>query len=259
MASDTAHRHQTAQPHRHRRPRGHRVARHAARRRHGRRRLGEAPDRRGVELERDHPLQPVARPAGQGRQDRRAQRRRLPARVRHDLGVRRHLDGPRGHALLAGEPRDHRRLGRDRHDGRAPRRIGAARRLRQEPAGHADGRRAPRPGQRVPLRRVDHAGQRRRQGRHDHRRLRGRRCLHQGTHHARRGRQDRTRHLPGRRRLRWHVHRQHDGHRRGGARHEPARDRPHRRRSTAAATSSPSPRARPSSSCCARASRPARS
>ena len=39
--------------------------------------------------------------------------RRLPARVRHHLGLRRHLDGPRGHALLAGEPRGHRRLGRD--------------------------------------------------------------------------------------------------------------------------------------------------
>ena len=42
------------------------------------------------------------RPARQGGQERRARRRRLPARVRHDLGLRRHLHGPRGHALLAG-------------------------------------------------------------------------------------------------------------------------------------------------------------
>ena len=38
-------------------------------------------------LERDHPVQPVARPARQGGQGRRARGRRLPAGVRHDLGV----------------------------------------------------------------------------------------------------------------------------------------------------------------------------
>ena len=48
------------------------------------------------------PVQPLARPARQGGQGRRARGRRLPARVRHDLGLRRHLDGPRGDALLAG-------------------------------------------------------------------------------------------------------------------------------------------------------------
>ena len=53
-------------------------------------------------LERGHALQPAARPAGQAGQGGRARRRRLPARVRHDRGVRRHLDGPRGHARLAG-------------------------------------------------------------------------------------------------------------------------------------------------------------
>jgi dihydroxy-acid dehydratase len=72
-------------------------------------------------------------------------RRRLPAGVRHDLGLRRHLDGPRGHARLAGLPRGHRRLGRDGHVRRAARRLGAAGRLRQVAARHAHGRRPARP------------------------------------------------------------------------------------------------------------------
>ena len=130
---------------------------------HGRRRLRQAADRRRVVLERDHAVQPVARPARPGGQGGRPRRRRLPARVRHDLGVRRHLDGPRGHALLAGVARGDRRLGRDRDDGRAPRRLGAARRLRQEPAGHADGGGAARPRRGLPVRRLDHAGPGRRQ------------------------------------------------------------------------------------------------
>ena len=75
-----------------------------------------------VVLERDHPVQPVAGPAGQGGQAGRARGRRLPAGVRHDLGLRRHLDGPRRHALLAGQPRGHRRLGGDGVPRRAARR-----------------------------------------------------------------------------------------------------------------------------------------
>ena len=71
--------------------------------------------------------------------------------------------GPRGHALLPRQPRGHRRLGRDRDDGRAPRRLGAARRLRQVAARDAHGRRAARPRQRLPLRRHDHARPGRRQ------------------------------------------------------------------------------------------------
>ena len=113
----------------------------------------------------------------QGGQGRRARGRRLPAGVRHHLGLRRHLDGPRGHALLAGLPRGDRRLGRDRDDGRAARRLGAAGRLRQVAARDADGRGPARPGLGVPLRRVDHARPGRRPGRHDHRRVRGGRRL----------------------------------------------------------------------------------
>ena len=74
-------------------------------------------------------------------------------------------------------PRGHRRLGRDGDDGRAARRLGAAGRLRQVAARHDDGRRAARPGQRLPLRRLDHARPGRRPGRDDHRRLRGGRRL----------------------------------------------------------------------------------
>ncbi len=85
---------------------------------------------------------------------------------------------------------------RDGHAGRAPRRLGAAGRLRQVAARHADGRRAPRPGQRVPLRRLDHArlGQavgRHREAGHDHRRLRGRRRLRARTDEPR-GRRPRS-------------------------------------------------------------------
>ena len=162
---------------RHRRPRAGRRPRDAPRGRHGGRGLREAADRRRVVLERDHPLQPVAGPAGQGGQERRARRGRLPDGVRHDLGLRRHLDGPRGHALLAGVARGDRRLRRDGDDGRAARRVGAARRLRQVAAGDADGGRAARPRERLPLRRLDHARPGRRPGRHDHRRVRGGRRL----------------------------------------------------------------------------------
>ena len=179
------HRHQAPQPRRHRRHRGDHIARNAPRRRHGRRGLGQAPDRHRVELERDHPLQPEPGPARAGRQGGRALRRRLPAAVRHDLGLGRHLDGPRGHALLARLARGHRRLGRDRRDGRAPRRHRAARRLRQVDPRDADGQRPPRPVERLPLRRLDRAGlgqaqRRHREGHHDHRLVRGRRRVHGG-------------------------------------------------------------------------------
>ena len=151
-----------------------------------------------------------------------------PLEFAHDLGVRRHLDGSRGDALLAGQPRDHRRLGRDRHGGRAPGRHGHVRRLRQVAAGHAHGRGAARRGQRVRLRRFDPARSRdtdRRFGarRHDHRRVRGRRRVRAGSDVPRRCRPDRAGHLPGRRCLRRHVHRQHDGQHRRGDRDVPAR------------------------------------
>ena len=83
-------------------------------------------------------------------------------------------------------------------------------------------------------------------------------CL-AGQDHPRGGRPDRAGDLPGRGRLRRHVHRQHDGRRRRGDRDVAARARPRRRPSTAAATASPTAPARPWSTCSARASPPARS
>ena len=94
---------------------------------------------------------------GHRREGGRAPGGRVPDGVRHDLGLRRDLDGPRRDALLAGQPRDHRRLGGDGRAGGAPRRHRAARGLRQEPARHADGRRPARPRRRVRLRGLDPA------------------------------------------------------------------------------------------------------
>ena len=74
----------------------------------------------------------ATRPGGQGG---RARRRRLPAAVRHRLGVRRHRHGARGHALLAGQPRGHRRLCRDGHAGGRLDGSGAAGRCAKSPPG----------------------------------------------------------------------------------------------------------------------------
>ena len=67
---------------------------------------------------------------------------------------------------------------------------------------------------RLPLRRLDHARPGRRPRRHDHRRLRGGRRLPGRQDQPRGGRPDRAGDLPGRGRLRRHVHREHDGRRR---------------------------------------------
>ena len=68
-----------------------------------------------------------------------------------------------------------------------------------------------------------HARPGRRPGRHDHRRLRGGRRLPGRPDQPRGGRPDRAGDLPRRGRLRRHVHRQHDGRGRRGARHVAAR------------------------------------
>ena len=151
--------------------------------------------------------------------------RRVPARVRHHLGLGRHLDGPRRHALLAGVARGHRRLGRDGVSGRATRRGRPAGGVRQVDPGHADGGGPARRGDGVPVRRVDAARALQRPRRHHHRRVRGGRGVPGRPDHPRRGRRDRAGDLPGRRRLRRHVHRQHDGLGRRGARHVAARQR----------------------------------
>ena len=90
--------------------------------------------------------------------------------------------------------------------------------------------------------------------RHDHRRVRGRRCLRPRADEPRGRRRHRAGDLSGRGCLRRHVHRQHDGLGRRGDRHVAARLGRTARPPTAVATGSPASRARPSSSCSARAS-----
>ena len=240
--------------------------RHAPRRRHGRRGLGQAADRHRVARgTRSRP----ATCASTG--SRRARRRACtPAAATRCSSARSRVSdgismGHEGMHFSLVSPRGHRRLGRDRHDGRAPRRLRAARRLRQVAARHADGRRPPRPrraSSSTPAR-SRRAGSSSRDGtekdvtiidsfeavgackagKHE----RGGPQAHRVRHRARRGR------------LRRHVHREHHGVRRRGARHEPARLRRAARRPTAAATTSRTAPARPSSTCCASASRPATS
>ena len=158
-------------------------------------------------------------------------------------------------------PRGHRRLGRDGDDGRAARRLGAARRLRQVAARHADGRRAARPRRGLPLRRLDPA--RARSTASDVTIIDAFEAVGacaRRADHPRGGRRDRARDLPRRGRLRRHVHRQHDG------RASPRRSGMSLPGSRRAAGRRPPPRrlrphapARPWSSCCATASPPARS
>ena len=70
---------------------------------------------------------------------------------------RRHLDGHRGHEVLAGVARGDRRLDRDRLARADARRRARGRRLRQEHAGRADRARAPRHPGDLRLRRHDQA------------------------------------------------------------------------------------------------------
>ena len=102
--------------------------------------------------------------------------------------------------------------------------------------GHADGRRAAGRRRGVPLRRVDPARASWTARRHDHRRLRGGRRVPGRPDHPRSGGRDRAGDLPRRGRLRWHVHREHDGQRRRGAGHVAAGQRGAAGRRTAAAT-----------------------
>ena len=185
--------------------------------------------------------------------------RRGGPRVRHDHRVRRHLDGPRGDARLARQPRGQLRLGRDGRVRRAPRRLRRDGRLRQVDAGDADGVGPPRPGQHPRLQRLDHAGRVPRPGARHHERVRGRRRQRGRHDERRRPARDRAAGVPRRGRVRRHVHRQHDELDRRGDRDEPARARRHRRRSTPAATPTPRRPGRPSCGCSSSASRRARS
>ena len=198
-------------------------------------------------------------PAGQAGQGGRARRGRLPDRVHDHRGERRHLDGPRGDAGVAGESRGHRRLGRDGDARRAVRRPGHLRRLRQVVARHAHGLGPAQRAVGVRLRRLDPARQLQRQGARHRVGVRG------GRVHAAPARSPKTSSTrssatrarpkevaracsPPTRWRRWP---------RRSACRCPAQRR--RRRSTAAATTSPTRAAKPSSSSCGSASAPARS
>ena len=108
---------------------------------------------------------------------------------------------------------------------RAARRLRRPRRLRQEHPGDADGRRPPRPAERVRLQRLDHAGRPQRHGARHHQRVRGRRRVRAGQDHRGRARRDRAQGVPGRGRVRRHVHGQHDELDRRGDRDVAARHR----------------------------------
>ena len=189
-----------------------------------RRGLGQTADRGGVIVERGHAVQPAARPAGQAGQGRSPRGRRLPDRVRHHRRIRRHLDGPRGHESVPGQPGGDSRLRRARDARRTFRRDGHFRRLRQVPARYAHGRRSGQPPGGVSLRRVDPAGPRTaRRGSGHHQRLRGGRSPGCRDSDRRGADPHRAERLPHHRQLRRHVHRQHHGVGVGSPRHGPAR------------------------------------
>ena len=160
-------------------------------------------------------MQPQPARARRPRQARDPRGRRHAGRVQHDRGLRRRLDGNRGHARVPRLARGDRRLDRARGPGAPPRRPGLRRRLRQDEPGGRHGPLPPRPPRSRALLRHDRPGDLPRAGSDDpgglrgDRRPRGRAPERRGSARARVGR------VPGRRRLRRPVHRQHDV---GGAR-----------------------------------------
>ena len=158
------------------------------------------------------------------REARRARRGRHADGAEHDLGVRRRLDGDRGHARVAGVARGDRRLDRA---GRARPHVRRARlpgRLRQDDPGGGDGARAPRHPRARPLQRLDRAGPATGAATspiQDVFEVVGAHAA--GKVSAGGGPRARERRLPRRRRVRRPVHRQHDVDGARRARHQPGR------------------------------------
>ena len=149
--------------------------------------------------------------------DRRLQRQF--AGVRHADDLRRHRHGHRGHEVLAGVARGHRRLHRDLRQRPVDGRRDRHRRLRQEHARRHDGHRALQRAGDLRLRRHRQAGPLQGQG-PDHRLgLRGRRRVHRGPPERDRLQGDRAPLHPGLGLVRRHVHREHDEFVVRGARH----------------------------------------
>ena len=169
---------------------------------------------------------PVQRPHRQARPrvlQRRERRRRQGHHLQHHHHLGRHLDGHRGHEILARFPRGDRRFDRNRGRLRGHGRLRRHRRLRQEHARLPDGHGPHEPPGGVRLWRHHSSRLRHDQGRakgprhrfrvRSRRQTRQRRILRRGTGNRRVLRHSR------RRRLRRHVHRQHHGQRDRGARH----------------------------------------
>jgi len=170
-------------------------------------------------VDRDHAvqLQPsAARGVGQGRHSRGG---RHAGRVQHHCSQRRHRDGHRRNESVTHLARGRRRLHRARHARASPRRARLHQRLRQDHPRHGHGARAHGYSWAHGLWRFDHARPVPGQGRHDRRRLRGRRQARrredgrQRTSRAREGR------VPRCRRVRRSVHRKHHGNRIRSARY----------------------------------------
>ena len=154
-------------------------------------------------------LQPAA--PGRARQGRHPRGRRHADGVQHDLGERRRVDGDRGHEGLADQPRGRRRLDRAGRPRPPARWRGLPGRLRQDDPGRRDGARPARPARRDPLQRHDLSGHVQGPAERDRRHgLRGDRGVSGREDHARRAVRDRAGRLPGPRRVRRPVHRQHD-------------------------------------------------
>ena len=138
-------------------------------------------------------------------------RRRRAADLRRPDRVRRHHDGPPGHALQPRVARGHRRQPRSRRRRHEPRRPARLRRLRQEHARlrHGDGP-AEHP-ERLRLRRQHPARHRRRTARTSTSSPSSRRSASSrpASSTTKRRAQDRVRGVPRRRLVRRHVHRQH--------------------------------------------------
>ena len=165
----------------------------------------------------------VARAAGRCGAARRRRRRRAAGAVHDDLGLRRRLDEPQGHADEPGVARADRRLDRGGDARPCLRRPGRLRRLRQDPARRDDGDGPAQLPERLRLRRRDAARHLARPRRHDPHHLRERRRGAGRTHDRSRAERARPRLRADARLVPRPVHREHDGDGVGDARPRAAR------------------------------------
>ena len=139
-------------------------------------------------------------------------RRRHADGVQHDLGLGRRLDGHRGHARLADQPRGDRRLDRAGGAGPPVRRAGLPGRLRQDDPGRGDGAVPAGRARARALQRHDRARHLPRPRHHHPGRVRGDRRLCGRADRRGGAARGRVGRLPRRRSLRRPVHGQHDVH-----------------------------------------------